>query len=90
MEQIEIEMALNGDLAKDRCWRKHGRLWTASEFKAYLDQLTAEVVMDPEIAHDVDLGLQLPHESSLVRHDIQRYAHALILKRMVSKSDSRF
>jgi transposase-like protein len=90
MEQIEIDMALNGDLTKDRCWRQHGRLWTASEFKAYLDQLTAEVVIDPEIAPEVDLGLQLPHEGGLVRHDIQQYAHALILKRMVSKSDSRF
>ena len=67
MEQIEIDMALNGDLAKDRCWRQHGRLWTASEFKAYLDQLTAKVVIDPEIAPDVDLGLQLPHEGGLVR-----------------------
>ncbi len=66
MEQIVIDMALNGDLAKDRCWRLHGRLWTASEFKAYLDQLTAEVVIDPEIAPDVDLGLQLPHEGGLV------------------------
>jgi transposase-like protein len=90
MEQIEIDMAINGDLAKDRCWRRHGRLWTKSEFKAYLDLITADVQLDPEIAPDVDLGLQLPHEGGLVRHDIQQYAHALMLRRMVSKSASRF
>lgn len=90
MEQIEIDMTLNGDIAKDRCWRRHGRLWTASEFKKYLDDITAGVVLDPEIAADVDLGLQLPHDGGLVRQDIQQFAHALILRRMVSKSDSRF
>ena len=25
MEQIEIDMTINGDLTKDRCWRHHGR-----------------------------------------------------------------
>ena len=90
MEQIEVEMALNGDLTKDRCWRQHGRLWTATEFKEYLDSITAGAVIDPEIAPEVDLGLKLPHEGGLVRHDIQQYARALMLKRMVSKSDSRF
>lgn len=90
MEQIEIDMASNGDLTVDRCWRRHGRFWTASEFKAYLDRITAKVVIDPEIAPDVDLGLQLPHKGALVRHDIQQYAHALMLRRMVSKPDSRF
>lgn len=90
MAQIEIDMATNGDLANDRCWRRHGRLWTASEFKKYLDYITAGVEIDPEILADVDLGLQLPHEGSLVRQDIQQYAHALMLRRMVSKSDSRF
>lgn len=86
MAQIEIDMTLNGDIAKDRCWR----LWTASEFKKYLDDITAGVVLDPEIAADVDLGLQLPHDGGLVRQDIQQYAHALMLRRMVLQSDSRF
>jgi transposase-like protein len=90
MEQIEIDMNLNGDIGVDRCWRQHGRLWTASEFKQYLDEITREVVIDPEIAPEVDLGLQLPHEGALVRHDIQQYAHVLVLRRMVSKSDLRF
>tara|TARA_R110000787_G_scaffold64644_1_gene145845 strand:- start:103 stop:1836 length:1734 start_codon:yes stop_codon:yes gene_type:complete len=90
MEQIEINMAINGDATKARCFRQHGRLWTAAEFKKYLDDITAKVVLDPEIAPDVDLGLQLPHEGGLVRHDIQQYAHALMLRRMVSGSDCRF
>ena len=90
MGQIEIDMAVNGDLTKDRCWRRHGRLWTASEFKEYLDLIIAAVQLDPEIAPEVDLGLQLPHEGGLVRQDIQQYAHALMIRRMVSKSDSRF
>ncbi|WP_076533181.1 hypothetical protein [Roseovarius nanhaiticus] len=90
MAQVEIDMAANGDLEKDRCWRRHGRLWTASEFKKYLDDITADAKIDPEILADVDLGLQLPHEGGLVRQDIQQYAHALMLRRMVSKSDSRF
>jgi len=90
MEQIEVEMSINGDAKKARCLRRHGRLWTASEFKKYLDEITAEVVLDPEIAPDVDLGLQLPHEGGLVRQDIQQYAHALMLRRMVSASDCRF
>lgn len=90
MEQVEIDMALNGDIKKARCMRRHGRLWTAAEFKKYLDDITAKVVLDPEIAADVDLGLQLPHEGGLVRQDIQQYAHALMLRRMVSQSKSRF
>lgn len=88
MAQIEMDMAANGGLAKDRCWRRHGRLWTASGFKKYLDEITAEVEMDAEILADVDLGLQLPHEGGLVRQNIQQYAHALMLRRMVQKSDS--
>lgn len=40
MEQIETDMTLNGDIGVDRCWREHGRLWTASEFKEYLDDIT--------------------------------------------------
>lgn len=90
MEKVEIDMALNGDIKKARCMRRHGRLWTAAEFKKYLDDITAEVVLDPEIAADVDLGLQLPHEGGLVRQDIQQYAHALMLRRMVLQSDCRF
>lgn len=90
MEQVEIDMALNGDAKKARCMRRHGRLWTAAEFKKYLDDITAKVVLDPEIAADVDLGLQLPHEGGLVRQDIQQFAHALMLRRMVLQSDSRF
>ncbi|WP_055662695.1 hypothetical protein [Jannaschia seosinensis] len=90
MEQIEIDMAVNGDLAKDRCWRRHGRLWTASEFKKYLNDIIKEAEIDPELLADVDLGLQLPHEGGLVRQDIQQYAHALMLRRMVPKFDCRF
>ncbi|GHE04175.1 hypothetical protein GCM10008024_30280 [Allgaiera indica] len=90
MEKIELEMSINGDIAKDRCWRRHGRLWTASEFKAYLDLITAKVEIHPEVAPEVDLGLQLPHEGGLVRQDIQQYAHALLMRRMLSKSDCRF
>lgn len=90
MEQIETDMTLNGDIGVDRCWREHGRLWTASEFKEYLDDITREIQIDPEIAPDVDLGLQLPHEGALVRQDIQQYAHALVLRRMISRSDHRF
>jgi hypothetical protein len=90
MEQVEINMAINGDTAKARCMRRHGRLWTAAEFKQYLDDITAKVVLDPEIVADVDRGLQLPHEGGLVRQDIQQYAHALMLRRMVSRSDRRF
>lgn len=90
MEQIEVDMTINGDILKDRCWRRHGRFRTASAFKRYPDQITAKVVIDPEIAPDVDPGLQRPHEGALVRHDIQQDAHALIIRRMVSRSDSRF
>ncbi|KAA8603509.1 hypothetical protein AL036_22270 [Salipiger aestuarii] len=60
-----------------KSWRRtavggrHGRLWTASEFKKYLGDITAGV----EILADVDLGLQLPHEGGLVRQDIQQYAY---------------
>ena len=90
MRQIEADMSANGDLAKDRCWRHHGRLWTASEFKKYLDDITAGVEIDPEILADVDLGLQLPHVGGLVRQDIQQFAHALMLRRMVSRSENRF
>lgn len=57
MEQVENDMALNGDIKKARCMRRHGRLWTTAEFKKYLDDITAKVILDPEIAADIDLGL---------------------------------
>ncbi|WP_297341074.1 hypothetical protein [Pseudophaeobacter sp.] len=90
MEEVEASMALNGDLIKDRCWRQHGRLCTASEFQKYLNDIPQEVDIHPDVLPDVDLGLQLPHDGALVRQDIQQYAHALMLRRMVSKSDCRF
>lgn len=65
------------------------RIWTASEFKKCLDDITANVVLEPELEPDVDLGLQLPHEGGFVRQDIQQYAHALMLRRMVSTLDCR-
>lgn len=46
MEQVEIDMAINGDAKKARCFRRHGRLWTAAEFKELLDDITAGVVID--------------------------------------------
>lgn len=52
-----IDMTLNGDIGVDRCWRIYSRLCTASEFKKYLDDITREIEVDPEIAPDVDLGL---------------------------------
>ena len=55
-KKVEIDMAINEDLARDRCWRRHGRLWTASEFKQYLDDVTAGVVLDPEIAPEAAVG----------------------------------
>jgi len=55
-----------------------------------LDDITREIVIDPEIAPKVDLGRQLPYEGALIRQDIQQYAHALILRRMISRSDNRF
>lgn len=90
MVRIEAEMTSNGDLGKDRCWRQYGRLWTASEFKSYIDDITADILPDPEIAPEVDWGLQLPHEGGLVRQDILQYAHALMMRRMVSEADCRF
>lgn len=91
MLDIEAEMKACDDLKFDRCFRYHGRLWVASEFKDYLDRLTAGTVIHPEAAPEVDLGLQLPHTGALVRQDIQQYAHALMIRRMVSASrDLRF
>ncbi len=90
IEQVEIDMAINGDAKKARCFRRGGRLWTATEFKELLDDITAGVAVDPEIATEVYMGLQLPHEGGLVRQAIQQYAHALMLRRMTSKSDCRF
>lgn len=58
MEQVEIDMAINGDATKARCLQRHGRFWTATGFKKLLDDITAGVALDPEIAPEVDLGLR--------------------------------
>lgn len=73
-----------GDRMFDRCFRYHGRLWLPDEFKAYLDAITRGVQIHPEVAPDVDFGLQLPHDGGLVRQDIQQFAHALIVRKMIS------
>ena len=83
-------MVASGDFQLDRCFRKQGRLWSQSEFKEYLDKITRDIPLGPEEAPEVALGLQLPHSGAPVRQDIQQFAHALTVKRLLGKSELRF
>lgn len=91
MKDLEQAFMACGDNNFDRCFRDHGRLWLPDEFKAYIDAITRSVQLHPEVAPEVHLGLQLPHEGCLVRQDIQQYAHALAIRRMTAKDkNTRF
>lgn len=90
MQVVEAEMVANDDFQLDRCFRKQGRLWSQREFRDYLDKITREIPVGPEEAPEVAPGLQLPHSGALVRQDIQQFAHALTIKRLLGKSDLRF
>ena len=90
MQSVEDEMIADGDFQIDRCFRKQGRLWSRSEFQEYVDKITREIQLHPEEAPEVEPGLQLPHSGALVSQDIQQFAHALTVKRLLGKSQLRF
>lgn len=81
--QIEIEMPSNGDVTEAQCLQRYRRFWTAAAFKKLLDDIAAGVVL-------FELDLRLAHEGNLVRQVIQQYSHALMLRRMDSRSGCRF
>lgn len=88
MEQVEITMIANGDLTRPRCYRQMGRLWSRSEFADYVSKITREVEFHPEEAPEVEPGLQTPHDGALVRLDVQQFAHALTVRKALTKRSS--
>lgn len=90
LPDIEAEMIAVGDFTLPRAFRKQARVWSATEFKEYIDKITQQVAIHPLEAPEVDLGLQLPHRGALVRQDILQAAHAFYLRRCLGKGDERF
>ncbi len=90
LPEIEAEMDACGDFDKPRAFRKHGRVWSESEFKTYLDKITRSVQIHPMEAPEVELDLQLPHKGALIRQDITQIAHAFILRHFLGNCDERF
>lgn len=89
LPDIEARMAASGDFALPRAFREQARLWSQTEFKAYPDKLTRNIVFHPSEAPEVDLGLQLPHRGALVRQDVLQMAHAFLLRKFLGKGDER-
>ncbi|UWR41373.1 hypothetical protein K4F85_00255 [Phaeobacter inhibens] len=83
-------MVAAGDFVLPRAYRQQARVWSETEFKAYLDKITRKVAIHPLEAPEVDLGLQLPHRGTLVRQDIMQLAHAFMLRKFLGKGDERF
>lgn len=48
------------------------------------------VEIRPQEAPDVDIRLQLPHRGSLLRQDISRLAHAVLLRHFLGRGNERF
>ncbi|WP_341213901.1 hypothetical protein [uncultured Limimaricola sp.] len=90
LPDIEAAMTAAGDFALPRAFRSQARVWSKTEFKAYLDKITQGVQIHPLEAPDVDRDLQLPHRGSLLRQDVMQLAHAFLLRHFLGKGDDRF
>ena len=88
--QVEDSMSAVNDFALPRCFRQHARVWSESEFSAYVEKRTRNIVISKAEAADFDDELQLPHDGAKIRQDIAQYAHALLLRRFLRGSDDRF
>lgn len=67
LPDIEAQMSATGDFALPRTFRDQARVWSETEFKAYIDKITREVAIHPLEAPDADLDLQRPHRGALIR-----------------------
>ena len=90
MDQVEDSMSAVNDFALPRCFRQHARVWSRSEFAAYVEKRTRNIVISKAEAADFDDELQLPRDGAKIRQDIAQYAHALLLRRFLRGSDDRF
>lgn len=90
MDEIEDCMSAVGDFALPRCFRQQARVWSQSEFAAYVAKRTRDIVISKAEAADFDEEVQLPHDGAKIRQDIAQYAHALLLRRFLRGSDDRF
>lgn len=85
--KLEAAMIANGDFTKPRSHRRHGRIWSASEFEAYLDSILNQAsAPKPGGPHP---GTQLPHAGGLVRQDVFQDAHALLLRRVLRRVERK-
>lgn len=90
LTDIEDQMKASDDFEKPRAFRQQGRLWSQTEFKFYVDKITRKIAIDPFEAPEVKSDLQLPHRGAMLRQDIMQFAHALLIRKFVGKSDDRF
>lgn len=90
LPDIEAEMTACGDFGLPRAFRQQARVWSQTEFEDCLNRITQRVADHPLEAPDVDLGLQLPHQGTLVRQGILQMAHAFYLCGCLGRGDERF
>lgn len=90
LPEIETMMMASGDFQKPRAFREQGRVWSETEFKAYLDRITRNIAMDVDGTLEVDVGLQLPHKGCLLRQDIMQMAHAFLLRKILGRGSEQF
>ncbi|WP_157084206.1 hypothetical protein [Sediminimonas qiaohouensis] len=84
MSMLEAE-AIAGNANEDHvsiAFRKHARVWTRTEFDAYLAKLQKQKSVKLTNLY------QLPHRGVLVRYDILQHAHALRLRDILSSTDA--
>ncbi len=90
LPDIEAEMTASGNFGRPRAFRQQARVWSQTEFEDYLNRITQRVAVHPLEAPDVDLGLQLPHQGTLVRQNILQMAYAFYLLACLGRGDERF
>jgi hypothetical protein len=89
LPDVEAQMIAAEDFQKPRAFRRQARLWSQTEYKFYVDSITRKIALDPFEAPEVKPDLQLPHPVAMLRQDIMQFAHALLMRKLVGKSDDR-
>lgn len=82
MQEAEDQALTANEQHLSVSFREHARIWTKTEFNAYLAKLRKQQKISTTALY------QLPHDGALVRYDILQYAHAMRIKAMLSSTNA--
>jgi len=86
-DDLEQEMNDCGDFILARSMRRHGRLWAASEYQDSLIRTQGGLLSEDDLA--VAGALRLPGHGSRVRGDAFKFAHMMLVKKLVGDQMAR-